>query len=271
MIVLKAPAKVNLTLKIIGKRADGYHALESVFFKINDLCDELTFVPAGNDYDTLLESNSTEISYDDNIIINAANELREFCGVSDGVRIILDKKIPIRAGLGGGSSDAASTLMGLNKLWNLNLNNDILMALGAKIGSDVSFFICSENAAIVTGRGEYIEPFNVENPPNIVIEKRLEGLSTKLIYQELKAMHPDMPLVTDSKPEGFLSITLEMKQALIAGDHKRVGELLVNDLEAPAVTFLPQIKEEKQALQLKYNACGTLMSGSGSAIFSILG
>ena len=269
MIVLNAPAKVNLTLKIVGRRADGYHAIESVFFKISDLYDTLSFFRAG-EYDTLLECDTDEIPNNDNIVITAVNELRKYAGIVKGVRIILNKRIPIQAGLGGGSSDAAATLMGLNKLWQLELSDETLMEIGAKIGSDVPFFISSENAAIVTGRGEYVEPFNVENSPEIVIEKTLDGLATKLIYQELKTLYSGVPLVDDSKPAELLPLTLEMKQALIDGNSERIGELLVNDLEAPAITFLPQIEEEKIAVKMKYNAKGVLMSGSGSAIFAIL-
>jgi len=272
MLILKAPAKVNLTLKIVGMRDDGYHAIESVFLKLDDFCDTLEFYPHGVDYEILFTSTDKKLENDNNLIIKAANLLRKKSGVFAGARIHLNKRIPIEAGLGGGSSNAAITLVGLNQLWKLNFSERELMEIGAVVGSDVPFFISSENCAVVTGRGEYVTPFSVENAPKIVVKKGELGLPTKLVFQQFQSLSPNLPIVdTEYGRDGAtLELTNEMKQALILGDKKRVGELLANDLELPALHFLPEIEKIKHEILEQYDAYGTLMTGSGSAIFGVL-
>lgn len=153
MIRILAHAKVNLCLEVLGKRSDGYHEVATVMQAI-DLADELTVEPS----ETLsLECNVPALSGPDNLVLRAASLLRHETGSTDGARITLNKTIPVAAGLGGGSSNAAATLIGLDQLWCLNLSTEDLTRIGTSLGSDVPFFLQSNGTAIATGRGEHIE------------------------------------------------------------------------------------------------------------------
>ena len=152
MIEVKSPAKINLYLNIISKLDNGYHEIESAF-QIIDLCDVIRFFPNSNGI--CLNSNE-DIKLEENIIFKAAHSLNLFTNQNNSIQIELDKKIPLGAGLGGGSSNAASTLIALNKIWDLNLKKSELLKLGKKLGSDVPFFINGKNA-YVGGIGEKIE------------------------------------------------------------------------------------------------------------------
>ncbi|MBI2853369.1 MAG: 4-(cytidine 5'-diphospho)-2-C-methyl-D-erythritol kinase [Chloroflexi bacterium] len=153
-ITVKAPAKVNLTLEILGKRHDGYHEVRSLMQAI-DLCDSIMFEPAEG---VSLVCNEPELQSDDNLVLKAADLLGRAAGCNQGARITLQKNIPWAAGLGGGSSDAAATLKALNQLWRLGLTPSELARLGARLGSDVPFFIYG-GLALAEGRGEKISPF----------------------------------------------------------------------------------------------------------------
>ena len=153
MLTLKAYAKVNLTLEVLGRREDGYHELVSVIQTI-DLCDTLTLERSDA---ITLECDKPELQSPDNLALRAATLLREDSGSGNGVRISLRKGIPTAAGLGGGSSDAAATLKGLNRLWGLGLSIEDLSPLAAQLGSDVSFFLHG-GTAMVHGRGELVRP-----------------------------------------------------------------------------------------------------------------
>ena len=153
MLTLKAYAKVNLTLEVLGRREDGYHEMVSVIQTI-DLCDTLTLERSDA---ITLECDKPEFQSPDNLALRAANLLREDSGAGNGVRISLRKGIPTAAGLGGGSSDAAATLKGLNRLWGLGLSIEDLAPLAARLGSDVSFFLHG-GTAMVHGRGELVRP-----------------------------------------------------------------------------------------------------------------
>src|SRR5580765_8949946 len=166
-VTVFAPAKLNLILKVLGKRADGYHELETLMVSV-DLYDTLTFRddPTGNLSLTcrdggprLARSPPREMPGvgQDNLAIRAARLLQETTRTSHGARIELMKRIPLAAGLAGGSSDAAATLSGLNRLWNLGLTAVELMQLASRLGSDIPFFLCSAWAAICRGRGEIVE------------------------------------------------------------------------------------------------------------------
>lgn len=146
ILELRAPAKLNLFLHIVGRRSDGYHLLQSVF-QLIDWCDVVTL--------KLIPENEVRrihpipgVAPDDDLVVRAAKLLKDFSGIQSGVEIGLKKEIPMGAGLGGGSSDAASTLIGLNALWNLNLDKPTLSTLGLKLGADVPFFIFGKNAFV---------------------------------------------------------------------------------------------------------------------------
>lgn len=154
MIRILAHAKVNLCLEVLGKRSDGYHEIATVIQAI-DLADELTVDPAET---VSLECSVPALSGPDNLVLRAANLLRQETGSKDGARITLNKMIPLAAGLGGGSSNAAATLVALDRLWSLTLSIEELTEIGAALGSDVPFFLQSNGTALATGRGDHVEP-----------------------------------------------------------------------------------------------------------------
>jgi 4-diphosphocytidyl-2-C-methyl-D-erythritol kinase len=159
MIKATAPAKLNLVLEVLGKRSDGYHEIRSLIHTIN-LCDVLSFEP----YDLIsLESSEPALQIPDNLIIRAAELLKKTYNFKSGVKISLKKQIPWSAGLGGGSSDAATTLLVLNKLWTLQLETIDLVNLAIKLGSDIPFFLYG-NAAIIEGKGEKVTPLPALSP-----------------------------------------------------------------------------------------------------------
>ena len=152
MIVERAYAKLNLTLEVLRRREDGYHDLASILQTV-DLWDELTFEGSGR---IEFECSDELLAGDDNLVVRAAEVLRQEVGASAGARIMLRKGIPVAAGLGGGSADAAATLRGLNRLWELGLSEGELVEIGAKVGSDVPFLV-GGGTALVSGRGELLE------------------------------------------------------------------------------------------------------------------
>ena len=153
MIAMRAYAKINLTLEVLGRRDDGYHDVASILQTVS-LHDALTFEEAGA---VTLDCDRPELATPGNLVLKAAHLLRDFAGVSSGAAIGLRKKIPVAAGLGGGSSDAAATLLALNRLWGLELARDDLLPLAASIGSDVPFFLYGGTGRVF-GRGERVQP-----------------------------------------------------------------------------------------------------------------
>ena len=237
-----APAKLNLFLHIVGRRPDGYHLLESVFMLI-DWSDTLHF-EVRRDGQISREDLSTTLPQHD-LIVRAAQALQLASGTSQGAHISIDKRIPAQAGMGGGSSDAASTLLALNRLWGLNLSLSSLKAIGLKLGADVPFFLGGHNAW-VTGIGEVMTPIDVP-AARFVVVKPSQGLETQRIFS-----HPD--LKRDTKPailSGF------------AADAFGYGQ---NDLQGVAQQLCPEIN---QALAwLDASGLTGRMTGSGSAVFA---
>lgn len=253
MIKLLAPAKINLFLNVLAKREDNYHELETIFQKI-----EL--------YDTIIleekeEGIEVECSYVnevDNLSYKAAHLLTQVFEVKKGVKIKIEKHIPIAAGLGGGSSDAAATLMGLNKLWHLSLSQNDLLPLASKLGADVPFFIFNQGLALGTGIGSIITPL----PPLpqfwlILICPKIKVSSAK-IYQDLKFM------LTNENIRSKMIIN-----AIKQGDLEKISQLLYNTLEKVVFPQYPEIKRLKDEL-LKQEVLGALMSGSGSSVFGMV-
>ncbi|MCL2196655.1 MAG: 4-(cytidine 5'-diphospho)-2-C-methyl-D-erythritol kinase [Treponema sp.] len=163
-LAVSAPAKVNLHLTVLDKRPDGFHNLESVFLAVN-LADTLYFEPIEpeNSIEIDMQGINSPIPTEKNIIFKAVSLFRQKTGFSQGLKITVEKRIPLGGGLGGGSSDAASTLLALNKLAGSPCGKDTLLEMASSLGSDVPFFIHEITAAIVTGRGEHIQP--IETPP----------------------------------------------------------------------------------------------------------
>ena len=181
-VTIQAPAKVNLTLEVLGKREDGYHEIASVMQTIS-LLDSLTFLTSD---EIKVLADIEDLEAQDNLVYRAAMLLRETSGVSAGAEVHLDKQIPLAAGLGGGSSDAAATLLGLDRLWRLELGEGKLKELAAQLGSDVPFFVTG-GTALVGGRGERVS--NVKTPPTLWLvlafpDHRLEN-KTAIAYKTL--------------------------------------------------------------------------------------
>ena len=252
----KAQAKINLTLDVLGKRPDGYHEVEMVMQTV-DLSDHLTFSETERD-EIVLSCTAPYIPLDQrNLVYQAAFLVKETYGVKQGIHIHIDKRIPVAAGLAGGSSDAAATLRGLNRVWNLGQTLDHLAELGAKIGSDVPFCIYG-GTSIARGRGEQIEHLPKVAPTWVVLVKPPIAVSTADVYGRLRLnevqQHPD---------------TQAMVAALQTGDVREISARLGNVLESVTFKMHPEVERLKQQL-LKFGAQGALMSGSGPTVFALV-
>ncbi|MFL5329933.1 MAG: 4-(cytidine 5'-diphospho)-2-C-methyl-D-erythritol kinase [Gemmataceae bacterium] len=250
-VTLLAPAKVNLFLEVLARRADGYHQIETVMVAVS-LFDQVDLVPAT---ELRLSCSDPAIpSGPENLAFRAALALKRAANVSAGAHIHLTKNIPAQAGLAGGSSDAATTLVGLNRLWNLNLSQDRLSEIAAEIGSDVAFFLFPP-AARCTGRGEKVEPIPVSNPLHLVLVCPVEGLSTADVYRRVAV--PASVRSSDA-----------ICAALQAGDAQAIGQELFNRLQEPAEALSATVKRLRMALS-DIAPKGCLMSGSGSSLFAL--
>jgi 4-diphosphocytidyl-2-C-methyl-D-erythritol kinase len=239
-----APAKLNLFLHITGQRSDGYHLLQSVFMLI-DWCDTLHFDVRENGQISR-EDLTTQLPADD-LIIRAATALQMASGTRSGVHIAVEKSIPAQAGMGGGSSDAASTLLALNRLWNLNWPLSKLTQIGLRLGADVPFFLQGHNAW-VEGIGEKITPIDVPSSQFVVVKPET-GLSTERIFS-------DPNLKRDSETATIF---------VFANDPFYFGR---NDLQPVAQALCPEMN---QAIQwLDTFGLSARMTGSGSAVFARL-
>lgn len=253
-ISLKAPAKINLFLEILGKRDDGYHEIETVMQEI-DLVDNLQFEEIQEG--VRLKCNDKNIPSDENnLVCRAANLILNECGIKKGVSISLEKNIPVGAGLGGGSSDAAATLKALNLLWKIGLNDTELMKFAAKLGSDIPFFIKGKTT-LCSGRGEKITPIEVKGEMNYLIIFPRINISTTTIYRNLK--------IDLTKKIIDVSFFLNaLKHHKVSG----ISKLLFNRLEEVIFATYPDLLDVKKALA-HYDFCGLSVSGSGSAFFGL--
>lgn len=253
-----APAKINLTLRVLGKRMDGFHALESVMQMIS-LYDALTIY---DDPEINFTCTDPELENSNNLVIRAAHLLQAHAtGTPRGARIHLHKNIPMQAGLGGGSTDAAAALAALNEFWDIRLPMEKLMVLAATLGSDVPFFLAGLPTAIVRGRGEEVLPLLHHSAIHVVLAKPSAGLSTAEVYRRLYAPR------AGTLGKYFLE-TEEMLQALAMGDITAISHGLVNDLEKPAYRLLPELAHG--CMRMYEAGCmGVLLCGSGSALFGL--
>lgn len=269
-LVAYAPAKLNLFLRVVAKRSDGYHEIETVMTAV-DLYDTLIFRPSVRDEINLnvrmveVGSRKSEVGSpesiapiptgDDNLVCRAAKLLRQYCGINEGADITLIKRIPSAAGLGGGSSDAAATLAGLNAFWSLGLARKVLCDLACQLGSDVPFFLGPTSTAVCRGRGEIIEPLATKSGMTFVIAKPDSGLSTPAVY---KACRPE-PEGTDVGP---------MTQALQRGRPDEVARHLRNDLQSPAERLNEDVVR-LACLFREQRVRAHQLSGSGTAYFGV--
>jgi 4-diphosphocytidyl-2-C-methyl-D-erythritol kinase len=252
-VVVWAPAKVNLFLEVLAKRADGYHDIATLMVAVR-LFDALEF---REDAPGSLRLDCTEAKLStgpDNLVWRAADLLRRHTGCARGAAIRLGKRIPMAAGLAGGSSDAAAALAGLNRLWRLGLTGQELAALGAQLGSDVAFFF-STPAAWCTGRGERVAPLSPGRPLWLVLVCPPVGVSTAAVYRGVTV--PDRPESGD-----------EVRRAFAAGDVEELGRRLHNRLQPVAERLCPPVAAADALLQ-RHGPAGRLMSGSGSSLFAL--
>jgi 4-diphosphocytidyl-2-C-methyl-D-erythritol kinase len=244
-----APAKVNLTLEVLGKRPDGYHEIRSVVQAIS-LADRLVVAA---DETLHLSCSRSDLEGHDNLVWRAAELLRAAAGCRRGARMHLEKRVPVAAGLGGGSSDAAAALRALNALWNLGLSPAALRGLGAQLGSDVPFFLGESGAALVEGRGERITPLAALPRRWVVLVKPPAGIAAAAAYGALTA---------DRWSDGQETLAWLRRAA--------TGSLPApfNALEAAALAVAPEASAGRIALQ-RAGAPAPIMSGSGSTYFTL--
>ena len=252
MLTLRAPAKVNLTLEVLGRRDDGYHDIVSIMQTV-DLCDTITFEPA----DALaIDCDDASIDPSENLALRAATLLDESTGGGKGAKIRLEKSIPVAAGLGGGSSDAAATLVGLNRLWDLGLPIERLVDLAARLGSDVPFFIHG-GVAMVQGRGERVRPLSAVDLDRMVIlsPKIAVPEKTSSLYRKLTPSH---------YTRGALTRKLE---ARIRGGGDAPPQFFFNAFDAVAFEAYPTL--ETYWNELSALGAGEIhLAGSGPSLFA---
>lgn len=256
MVLLeKAPAKINLSLDILGKRADGFHEVEMIMTTI-DLSDRIELHPL-EDNDIKVSLESRYVPNDErNLAFKAAKIIKETYNIKKGIHIKMVKNIPVSAGLGGGSSDAAAVLRGLNKLWSIGITTEKLADLGLEIGSDVPFCVVN-STALVKGRGEIIQKLPSPPPCWIVLAKPDLGVSTKTIFQKVvveKLTHPN---------------TNEIIHALKDRDFSRLSNNLGNSLEDITLELYPEVRRLMDNMK-QVGSSNVLMSGSGPTVYSLV-
>lgn len=259
MLKLRANAKVNLFLKVISARSDGYHEIESVFHSIS-LYDELEVwtEPEGTDSFGCEAVGDTPVQLDehDNTVMAAARSLQARRSGA-GVGAHLRKRIPSGAGLGGGSADGAAMLHALNDLWDIGLSNEELRAVAADIGSDVPYCV-DGGAALVTGRGEKVQAIPAPQPLWLVAGLSHQPLSTADVYRRWDEI--------GTSASGHAA---PMMLALGGGDVGGVAASMHNDLETAAFSLRPGLQEQREAM-VAAGAVGVLMSGSGPTILGLV-
>jgi len=279
-LLVHTPAKLNLFLEVLGKRHDGFHELETLMMTVS-LYDTLVFTeeaseevrlhchdamfsgPRHSSAGSALRQNATEGTTGcrdvpdgrDNLAVRAAELLRSKTGCRRGILIDLYKRIPVAAGLAGGSSDAAAVLFALNRVWQLDLSRSELQQIASEIGSDVSFFLNPQSAAICRGRGEIIEPLSLPARLHFVIAKPPGGLSTADVFRHCRMQ---------DRTRGVGSLVDSLK----CGDLQTAGQQLWNSLQSPAEELSPDVRRLKADFSGK-NYMGYLMSGSGTAFFGV--
>jgi len=261
---LPAPAKLNLFLHVVGRRPDGYHLLQSVFTLI-DWADTLHLERR---VDSQLRRHDLGPALpDDDLCLKAARLLQAESGGALGADISIDKQVPWGAGLGGGSSDAATVLIGLNRLWGLNWPRERLLALGARLGADVPFFI-GGHTAWVEGIGEKLTPITLA-PGHYAVIKPAESIATAAVFSS--------PLLTRDTAAAIVTGFLADANALVrdeAGEAETLGGCLVgfsgrNDLQRAAEALCPAVAEVGRWLQARFG--NSRMTGSGSAVYARAG
>lgn len=250
-IEIKAPAKINFGLNIVSKRSDGFHNLETIFYPINDLFD---IIKIERSDDFLFTCSNKNLETDrNNLILKAVSLLEKLFSQNISVKIHLDKNIPIGAGLGGGSSDAAAVLISLNEMLNLGIKHDRMIELALQLGSDVPFFIKAK-PSIGTSRGEILNEinFNIDHPI-LLVNPRIH-VSTKEAFNNITPRTPDYDYFSN--------------EINSLDNWELVREKIRNDFEDFVFSKYPEVKRIKEKMY-EYGALFSIMSGSGSTVYGI--
>jgi 4-diphosphocytidyl-2-C-methyl-D-erythritol kinase len=252
---VRAYAKINLTLDVLGRRTDGYHELATIMQTI-DLYDTICLTRS-NDEQIQLICSRPELSNDENLVVRAAQLVRERLGLRQGITIELDKHIPMAAGLGGGSSDGAAVLVALQRWWQLPLSSDELLAMAAALGSDIPFFLTG-GLALCEGRGERVTPLPLCWPAELrwlILLKPAISISTATVFRDLSAQ-----AYTDG------SHSLAVREALQAKRMPQKADLH-NSLEQSVLKRYPEVVQAREAM-LNAGATFVRLSGSGPTLFA---
>ena len=252
---VKAYAKINAYLDVVSKRDDGYHDLDMVMLPI-ELHDSIEFTKVPDNYDTFITCDHVELKATKyNLIQKTLKAMQDRYGIKGSFKITVHKEIPICAGLGGGSSNAAATILALDKLFKLNLSKEEMIDLGKTIGADVPFCILNKPAR-VRGIGEHIKPIKLAHQYHVLIVKPDDGLSTQKVFDLADTMELD-------HGKGDM-----VEEAFIEGDDEKLAHYVFNSLEKPSIGQIPEIQKIKDMLRGDgFNI--VLMSGSGSSVFAL--
>jgi 4-diphosphocytidyl-2-C-methyl-D-erythritol kinase len=267
-VCLRAPAKINWFLRIIAQRKDGYHDIQSLM-----QCVALYDIIKCRQADSLKVVCDMDMPMEDNLVYKAASILKSYASCRNGAIIEIEKNIPAGAGLGGGSSDAAAALAGLNLLWGLNLNNSELSTVANEIGSDVPFFL-NGPFALVEGRGDRIFPLKTSSSAVLLLVKPQQSVSTAWAYATFDSENmPGMGKRTSgSAKQGKLTKKpIDIKlfcQALDGQNTDILRTMLVNDLEEVVSGQFPAVREIRNKLK-ETGASLSAMSGSGTTVFGV--
>jgi 4-diphosphocytidyl-2-C-methyl-D-erythritol kinase len=246
-----APAKINAFLRVLGRRDDGYHEIETLVLPVT-LADGVQVSPAEGIQLTVAGDRASEVpAGEDNLVLRATHALRDRLAEKRGAHVLLSKRIPVGAGLGGGSADAAATLRALDSLWGSDLGLEELMDVAAEVGSDVPALL-HKGPVIARGRGERVKPTSLPKTWWVLATQRF-GVSSEAAYSlwdEGGITGPD---------------ARDLLDALARGDLERAARLLSNDLEPVVKERHPEVAEARRAL-LDAGAVGTIMSGSGPTV-----
>lgn len=265
-VLVRAPGKVNLALHVGPLGADGYHELATVFLAL-DLADEVLAERAEEVSVHLAGEARDDVPLDEsNLAYRAAMMLRARCGIADGARLTITKRIPVAGGMGGGSADAAAALLACDALWGLDTPWDELLALAAELGADVPFALIG-GAAIGRGRGDRLEVVPAAGSFHVVLVPSEEGISTPKCYRALDLLRQEGAL---PEPNSLLTVADGLLAALAQGDASGLAAELTNDLEAAALVLRPDLAETIRAGALA-GAIGGIVSGSGPTVAFLAG
>ncbi len=251
--LILAPAKINWFLHIHSRREDGYHEITSLIQTVT-LFDEIYLK---KDKRIIVETKPFMIEMEENIVYKAIKNLQKETGIDYGVRVRIRKNIPLMAGLGGGSSDALFTLMGLNVIWDLDMKEDLLLKIAQDTGSDVASFI--NPPSIISGKGEITKHVDIERTWSLLLVKPMFGISSRWAYEEYDRLSHD-----NTKKENLSEII----DSINRGDFHKLKNISRNDLEIPVFSYHPLLSEICNTM-MDNKALFTRMSGSGSTVYGV--